>query len=172
MSLEHATQFRLFVASNAASTHEDVESVRERLGAVADAHDVEYRETDVASMSEQRVSELHEEFAADFDDDEKPYYVDNRVLNADVFGTVRPVLVVEYEDRRRDVYPHRNDDVSDLPIGVEHFLDEVQSGYTADRGDFAAIHGEETDEDSESPSDDDAAILGDLKGTLTSVLPV
>lgn len=175
MPLDRIATARLYYDTTATDPPEDVELVRERLASLADSVGFELTETDVASLDRDRVSELTRDVKGRIGD-EKPYVVDNRVLTPTVFGTVRPVLVIEYaDDTPIDVYPHRDDAISRLPIGVTHFLDDVEEGTDTERGDFWSIHDDATTTDdadggtTEKTASPNRRLLELLKSTVPSV---
>lgn len=132
-------KFEFYYDSTEEDPQEDPDEIRERIERIAADRGIECEFVDVADIDGDEWAERRDALRASVVP-EREYDVGRRVFVEGTFGRFRPVLAIRYDDADGiDLYPHRRDDVSSVPIGVTDFLDEVEDGETTDRGDFADI---------------------------------
>jgi hypothetical protein len=140
--LDAVQQFEFYYDSSHPDPREDPEELRRRLRSIADDAAIDLETTDTAEKGTQWRRNRHRELRRQLDSD-RSYRADNRVFAGDIFGGLRPVLVLRYDsDHSPDVYPHQNDSIDTIPIRIADFLAEVVNDSQSPRGDFARVHPE------------------------------
>ena len=116
--------FELYYDSTAIEPKEDPEILGERLAALAERDGIEYRAIDTKDYTNAERADLSRELRAavtDEDHDTGP-----RVFAGRMFARSKPVLVVRYAEGSADLFPHRDDVESSLPVSIRAFLDAFE----------------------------------------------
>jgi hypothetical protein len=140
--LDAVQRFEFYYDASHPDPREDPDELQQELRSIAEEAGIEFTSTDTAEKGTQWRRKRHRDLRRQLDT-ERSYTVDNRVFAGDIFGGLRPVLVVRYEaDYCPDVYPHQNDAIDTIPIRIGDFLAEVADDRQSPRGDFARVHPE------------------------------
>jgi hypothetical protein len=166
-------RLELYYDAEEENARADPETLRERLAAVAEERGLDHRVTDIADVPEAEWAGRYESLSERAGAEE--YHVGNRLFTPQTFGSLRPALVIQYEDSDAvDIYPHHNDAVGDRPVTIDDFLDELDPEATSERGDYAWLREQrrqaETEPEEESPDEqerDGEGFVSTIKGLVS-----